>query len=414
MSPRPRRSRARRVRRVSTRTAALIVLASAAVVLYAVLVPLLSAIQGIPLPLAFILAAGTCAAPLLALTNPRIATAVFCVSALFSPVLVTAEGGAVAPWPWSVPAQLSLLLLVAVVSFCHGARLALFPLTIAILCGLAGPPLRPDVLADGAATANLIVTASLAVAVYLVAVLAAGRLRDAQALTREREHSAMEESRRLLVEERTRIARELHDVIAHSMSVIQVQASTARYRLSDLGEDAAAEFDGIAATARSSLTEMRRMLGVLRTDDHDAELTPQQGIAEIPGLIDSIRRAGAEVELRVDVGDATVNAGSAVQIAAFRIVQEALSNAMRHAPGAAIAVDVHTDGEFVVLHVDNERPEAPAATTVSGYGLRGMRERAHLLGGTLTAGTVPGGGWRVDARLPLSPADIPSTPKDAP
>lgn len=407
------RSPGSRIRRLDRRTAALVVVSAAAIVLYSVLVPLQGAVYGILLPLPFILAAGICAAPLLAITRPRIATALFCAAAFTSPLLVSAEGGASSPWPWAVPAQLSLLLLVAVVAFRHGARLAVFPLTIALLCGLAAPLLRPDVAAGDAATANLIVTAALSLAAYLVAVLAAGRLRDAQELTREREHSALEESRRMLVEERTRIARELHDVIAHSMSVIQVQASTARYRLGGLDERAVAEFDDIAATARTSLTEMRRMLGVLRTEDHDAELAPQQGIADIPPLVDSIRRAGAEVELVVEAGDATVTAPSGVQIAAFRIVQEALSNAMRHAPGAPIRVRVRAEDAELTLRIVNERPEAAPSGTGAGYGLRGMRERAEILGGTLTAGPLPDGGWSVDAVLPLAsgvPLAGPPTP----
>ena len=136
-------------------------------------------------------------------------------------------------------------------------------------------------------------------------------------LTREREHSALEESRRALVEERTRIARELHDLIAHSMSVIQVQASTARYRLPEIGDAASVEFDSIAATARTSLTEMRRMLGVLRTEDQTAELAPQQGIDDIPALVDTIRRAGVTVGLEI-TGSVT-DAPQAVQIAAFRL-----------------------------------------------------------------------------------------------
>ncbi|ALX67061.1 sensor histidine kinase [Microbacterium sp. XT11] len=377
------------------------VLVAGAIALFSVLVPLQATFYGTPLAMSFVLAAAVCGAPLLAIRNPRTASVIACAATFALPLLVTAHGGAAGPWPWSVPAMLSFLLLVAVVSFRHGARLGLLPLVTGLLVALAAPVLRPDVQAGGAATANLIVTASLGVGVYLIAVLVAGRMRVAEELTREREHSALEESRRVLVEERTRIARELHDVIAHSMSVIQVQASTAKYRISDLDERASVEFDDIAATARTSLTEMRRMLGVLRTEDQSAELAPQQGLADIPSLVDSVRRAGAAVELTGDTGDAVVTAPATVQIAAFRIVQEALSNAVRHAPGATVRVRVDTDRSAIRIRVDNDPSATTSASPGAGYGLRGMRERAELLGGSARSGRMEDGGWRVDASLPF-------------
>jgi signal transduction histidine kinase len=237
---------------------------------------------------------------------------------------------------------------------------------------------------------------------YLIAALAAGRLRLGAELTREREHSALEESRRALVEERTRIARELHDVVAHSMSVIQVQASTARYRLPEIDDVAASEFDDIAATARTSLSEMRRMLGVLRTEDQTAELAPQHGIDDIPRLVDSIRRAGVDVGLVIEGGQAVTGADAAVQIAAYRIVQEALSNAVRHSPGARVAVRVHADPATIRIRVHNEAATNTPSDQGGGYGLRGMRERAELLGGSLRAGPDDDGAWTVDAVLPLT------------
>src|SRR5690606_10384879 len=154
----------------------------------------------------------------------------------------------------------------------------------------------------------------------------------------ERLATASEQSRRLLVEERTRIARDLHDVVAHSMSVIQVQSSTARYRVDGLPEPALAEFEDIAATARSELMEMRRLLGVLRTEDQAALTVAQQWIADIPALVDGIRRSGGLVRLVTVLPDDAIPSG--VDVAAFRIVQESLSNALRHAPGARIAVRI--------------------------------------------------------------------------
>lgn len=407
-----RRERPPRAPRMSRRTTALAALTAAVVVLYALVVPLQTVLYGTPLALSFLLGAALCGSPLLAVSRPRTAIILMTVGAFALPVIVDPVAATQSPWPWSVPALLAFVLFVGVISFVHGARLGALALVIGTLTSVTAPLLRPDVVdtdaSAGSATADLIVTASLAAAMFLIAILVASRVRVAAELTREKEHSALEESRRALVEERTRIARELHDVVAHSMSVIQVQASTARYRIPDLDGVVAAEFDDIAATARTSLTEMRRMLGVLRTEDQQAELAPQHGLDDVPALVESIRRAGVEVGLVMEGLDAAGAATPAVQIAAFRIVQEALSNAVRHAPEARVSVRLHADPEALRIQVDNaappHRPESPAG----GYGLRGMRERAEILGGSLAAGPTAEGGWRVDARLPLTP-DAPLT-----
>ena len=402
-----RRERTPRRARMSRRTSALVALCAAVVALYALLVPLQTVLYGTPLPLSFILGAALCASPLLAVSRPRRAIALFTAGALLLPLIVVPEQAVQSPWPWSVPALLTFVLFVGVTTFLHGARLGAFALILGAIASLVAPLLRPDVVAlpesSASATADLIVTISVGSAMFLIAALVAGRARVAAELTREKEHSALEEARRALVEERTRIARELHDVVAHSMSVIQVQASTARYRIPDLGDAATAEFDDIAATARSSLTEMRRMLGVLRTEDQSAELAPQQGISDIPALVDSIRRAGVEVGLVLEGGDLAETATPAVQIAAFRIVQEALSNAVRHAPGARIAVRLRAEDRNIRIHVRNQNPPRSAEKHGGGYGLRGMRERSEILGGSLTAGPSPDGGWVVEAVLPLDP-----------
>ncbi|PCE14026.1 hypothetical protein AUC47_05100 [Microbacterium sp. SZ1] len=411
------RDRQRKERPRLTRSAVILsLLCAASITLYATLVPLAAVLYGTPLPLAFILAAALCGAPLLAVTRPRWAIVAFTGASFVLPLLVPAELATEAPWPWSVPALLAFVLTVGVVTFRHGARLGAFPLVIGALASLTAPMLRSDVVSSGAAaanvTANLVVTASVATAAYLISTLIAGRLRVAAELTREREHSALEESRRALVEERTRIARELHDVIAHSMSVIQVQSSTARYRLTDLDEAAIAEFESIAATARSSLTEMRRMLGVLRTEDQTVDLAPQQRIDDIPTLVDTIRRAGVTVGLEI-TGPVT-DAPSAVQIATYRITQEALSNAVRHAHGAAATVRIQADAAAISIRVRNSPPEEVTESRGSGHGLRGMRERVELLGGTFIASPTAEGGWEVAASLPFSPSvPLPSSAPDS-
>ncbi|MFK0241723.1 sensor histidine kinase [Microbacterium sp. NPDC090281] len=418
-----RRERTPRRQRISRRTAALGALYAAVVALYALIVSLQTVLYGTPLPLSFILGAALCVSPVLAISRPYWAIVLFTAGALTMPLTVAPELAIRSPWPWAVPALLVFVLFVGVVTFVHGARLGAYTLILGVIASLLAPVLRPDMVAlpesSASATADLIVTTAVASAMFLIAALVAGRVRVAAELTREKEHSALEEARRALVEERTRIARELHDVVAHSMSVIQVQASTAKYRIPDLDDAATAEFDDIAATARSSLTEMRRMLGVLRTEDQNAELAPQQGIDDIPTLVDSIRRAGVEVGLALEGGEAAVTATPAVQIAAFRIVQEALSNAVRHAPGARIAVRLHAEARSIRILVHNAAPPRSPEGHGGGYGLRGMRERAEILGGSLSAGPAAGGGWDVTAVLPLdgdstATTAVPSLDKENP
>jgi signal transduction histidine kinase len=377
----------------------LILLSIAAIALFTVLVPIHAVLYGTPLPVALILGAALCGAPLLAIVRPRLSIGLACVAAFLLPLVVSAEG--VWPWPWSVPALIAFAGFIAVITFLHGWRMGLIPLLIGSTGSLVVPLLRPGTAAANPPTADLIVAASISAVAYLLAVAFASRTRARQELTEVRELSVQEQSRRILMEERARIARELHDVVAHSLSLIQVQASTARYRVPDLADDAATEFDDIAATARGSLTEMRRLLGVLRTDDQTAQLVPQQGIEDIPALVESIRRIGVDVTLElVEVTPAvpTRAVPTSVQIAAFRIVQEALSNAVRHAPGAPISVSVRTEPGILRLHVRNGAIASPMVKG-AGHGLQGMRERVALLDGSLEAGSDSDGGWTVAALL---------------
>jgi len=383
----------------------LVLLAVLAVTLFSVLVPLQAVSYGTPLPFAMLAGAGVSAAPLIAAAYPRSAILVFCPSAFILALAVSADRDQAWPWPWSVPATIALSVLVVVVTVVRGWRTGLVPWAVSNLASLVVLLILPDAVSVAAATANLITTASISAAALLVGVLLAGRIRVGEELTKSLELAAVEQSRRMLVEERTRIARELHDVVAHSMSVIQVQASTARYRIGGLAPDAAAEFDDIAATARGSLAEMRRLLGVLRTDDHEQELVPQQGIGDIPALVESVRRAGVEVGLSLDPppGDAPPSA----QITAFRIVQEALSNAVRHAPGSAVQVELGRRDGALQIRVHNGAGASPGAATApsdGGHGLLGMQERVALLAGTLMTGPDPAGGWTVTAVLPWAGA----------
>ncbi|MGD9482812.1 histidine kinase [Streptomyces sp. TRM70308] len=247
-----------------------------------------------------------------------------------------------------------------------------------------------------------------------VALLLAGALREryeAQRRLAEQETiSEAERSRRTLLEERARIARELHDVVAHHMSVITVQADSAAYRLDGLPPDVGEEFTSIAATARESLGEMRRILGVLRNEEGHGELAPQPGLSRIGHLVEATERSGVPVEFTPCDADVT----DAVGLAAYRIVQEALANVVRHAPGAPTQVSVSKSvaegsARLTVLVVNGPPPGPPAAPLEkggTGQGLVGMRERVQLAGGTLDTGPLPGGGFRVAAQLPLTGGDL--------
>ncbi|MET9808885.1 sensor histidine kinase [Streptomyces halstedii] len=248
-------------------------------------------------------------------------------------------------------------------------------------------------------------------AVVLVITAALRERGEAQRRLAEQETiSETERAGRTLLEERTRIARELHDVVAHHMSVITVQADSAPYRIEGLPDQARAEFDSIAASARESLAEMRRLLSVLRSDGTDGERAPQPGLDRIQQLVEATVRSGLRVELSMgaEVSEA-IREGlpQAVDLSAYRIAQEALANVVRHAPGARTRVSVTVAGPHLTVLVVNDgagRPGSPLESTGTGHGLVGMRERVRLTGGTLDTGPLPDGGFRVAARLPLSAA----------
>jgi signal transduction histidine kinase len=197
--------------------------------------------------------------------------------------------------------------------------------------------------------------------------------------------------------ERARIARELHDVVAHHISMIAVQAETARLTTPDLPSLGAQRFSEIGDRARAGLTEMRRLLGVLRDGTDTADLKPQPGLAQLIDLLDDARQSA---HARLIVSGAPVPLDPGVELAAYRIVQEALTNARRHAPGAAVDVELRYGADLRVRIRDN----GPGPANDAGHGLAGMRERAAAVGGTLRTGTPPVGGFLVEAVLPVEEA----------
>ena len=221
-------------------------------------------------------------------------------------------------------------------------------------------------------------------------------------------HAAREDILGTLLEhtargERARIARELHDVVAHHVSMISVQAETARLTTPGMPAAGAQRLLQIGDTARTALTEMRRLLGVLREDvPGDAvERAPQPGLGELNELLDEARStSGATTRLILSGSPDPLDPG--VELAAYRIVQEALTNARRHAPGAAVDVELqYTDVALLVRIRDNgPGPSSPAVT--AGHGLLGMRERAAAVGGRLQVGAAAGGGFLVEASLPTT------------
>ncbi|WP_203911757.1 sensor histidine kinase [Rhizocola hellebori] len=197
--------------------------------------------------------------------------------------------------------------------------------------------------------------------------------------------------------ERTRIARELHDVVAHHVSMMVVQAETARVGTADLPQAGRDSFAAIGATGRLALTEMRRLLGVLRMESAPA-LEPQPGLDRLDELVAAARAAGNEVRVRRIGRPQPLPAG--LDVSAYRIIQEALTNVRRHAPQAAAEVVVLYTEEGVEISVDNDGPAA-AIPSRTGHGLLGMRERANMAGGVLSAGPKTDGGFRVYAQLPV-------------
>ncbi|MFA1547119.1 sensor histidine kinase [Actinomadura chokoriensis] len=201
--------------------------------------------------------------------------------------------------------------------------------------------------------------------------------------------------------ERARIARELHDVVAHHISMISVQAETARLAVPGMPDEGAARLLAIGDTARTALTEMRRLLGVLR-EDAGAEPTrrPQPGLQQLLDLVDETRESGAAGVRLIVRGDvAALDPG--LELAAYRIAQEALTNARRHAPGAAVDVEIDYAPDALRVIVRDSGPGPGGSAAPAGHGLLGMRERAAAVGGDLRTGPGPLGGFLVEATLPL-------------
>jgi signal transduction histidine kinase len=223
------------------------------------------------------------------------------------------------------------------------------------------------------------------------------------------ERTREEEARRRVDEERMRIARELHDVVSHTIGVISVQAGVAAHLLERRPDKAGAALATIRHASDEALGELHAMLGVLRQPDGRAPLAPAPGLAQLDALVAQAEGAGLRVEVAVQ--DAA-HLPPTVDLACYRIVQESLTNVVRHAGASHATVTVAADGDALVVEVTDDGTGAPASGNGARQGIVGMRERARALGGTLQAGPRPEGGFRVSARLPAG--GVPGTPGGSP
>jgi signal transduction histidine kinase len=316
--------------------------------------------------------------------------------------LCVATGLAVATL--GVPELLGIAILVAVYSVAaYGDRWVSLAGLAAAELGAAAVQLTQGSFQWPTPITNALVIAAAWLLGHFVGVRRAYTARLEQ--TAELERARAEQARQAVAEERLRLARELHDVVAHSISVIAVQSGVGAHVAKTQPEEAAKALAAIEVTSRAALTELRRLLGVLRQEDEpQGDLAPVPGLADLDSLLAEVAKAGLAVRLQVEGRPAQLPAG--VDLSAYRIVQEALTNVVKHAGPARAQVAIrYRDHEVMVEVTDDGRgavvPTGDGRARV-GHGLIGMRERVAVFGGDLQTGPRPGGGFRVAARLPLA------------
>lgn len=382
-----------------------IVLVVVAATLFAVAAPVTVAVYDVPVPLALLVTAVLSVSLGLAPVLPR-TSSVAHLAAVAALGLLTA-GSPAGPWPLPVTAIIGVGALLVVLGVRTDWRLTAAVWTAATVLTLALVAVAPgrwepaDVWA-----ATFVVSAGSSLLLAGTAVAVGQRRAVRVELAEARRDVELEQARRRSVEERSQIARELHDVVAHSMSVVHMQAESAPFRVADLPPAARAEFAAIAETSRTALREMRQLLGTLRADTA-AERAPQPGLDDLPALVRATQAAGIPVALQLDEGASGGTIDPLARLAAYRVVQEALGNVARHAPGAETAVTVVRRDAVLAVEVVNAAPPRETIAIVppddGGFGLTGMRERVAALGGTIDHGPLPSGGFRVRVTLPCHP-----------
>ncbi|MEU6550371.1 histidine kinase [Streptomyces sp. NPDC046915] len=313
--------------------------------------------------------------------------------------MVTLLSASPLDWPWLPGPAVSHLAVLTIVAIRTRPRTAAWMWAITAVYGFVAEYLfgGGD---NGARTSPMLFIAAMA----LLAVTVWHVRRDArQEVTAQQTATEHERSRRTLLEERTTIARELHDVVAHHMSVVAIQAEAAPYRVENPPPELERAFATIRENAVAALTELRRVLGVVRAEDYEVPDAPQPTLADLDALLANVREAGLAVE-KVVTG-AVRELPQGVELSAYRIVQEALSNTLRHAPGASARVEVGYVLGGLGLRVVNGPPPAPSLIKPSpgaGHGITGMRERVSMLNGEMTAGPSDDGGYEVTVFLPVT------------
>ncbi|MFC9926997.1 sensor histidine kinase [Streptomyces sp. NPDC127190] len=308
-------------------------------------------------------------------------------------------------WPWLPGSFLSHLVVLTVVALRTRPRTAASMWLMTAVYGfLAGSVIGRGRFGND--VSPMLITSALSLLAVTVWHI---RREAAQEVTAQQSVTEHERSRRTLLEERTTIARELHDVVAHHMSVVAIQAEAAPYRVENPPPELEKAFATIRENAVAALTELRRVLGVVRAEHYEAPDAPQPTLADLGGLLANVREAGLEVEQAVTGAVRELPQG--VELSAYRIVQEALSNTLRHAPGASARVELGYVLGGLGLRIVNGPPPAPHLVKPSpgaGHGLTGMRERVSMLNGDMATGPTADGGFEVTVFLPAHP--IPTAP----
>ncbi|MFE9255635.1 sensor histidine kinase [Streptomyces sp. NPDC006879] len=304
-------------------------------------------------------------------------------------------------WPWVGASLFGYLLVMALVAARTGPRVAGWMWGVTLAYGIL-----VSMVVDPSRSTN-VPQVALGSGVLLILVSSLYIRRSAAArIIEEKQVTAVERYKRTLLEERTTIARELHDVVAHHMSVVAIQAEAAPYRVENPPPELEQAFLTIRENAVAALTELRRVLGVVRSADYEAPDAPQPTLASLDGLLANVREAGLEVEKTLTGARRDLPPG--VELSAYRIVQEALSNSLRHAPGARASVEVSYVLGGLGLRVVNEAPTGDIVSSPgAGHGITGMRERVAMLSGDMTAGPTQDGGYEVAVFIPLARPEEP-------
>jgi signal transduction histidine kinase len=225
---------------------------------------------------------------------------------------------------------------------------------------------------------------------------------EAESAEQRAEHAERERevaARIAVAEERARIARELHDIVAHAMSVMVLQVGAVRHRLPDEFAEDAGALQGVEQTGRTALSEMRRLLGAIRRDDEQGELAPQPGLARLEPLLQDVRNAGLSVDLEVQGEPFPLPQG--IDVSAYRIVQEGLTNTLKHARASQANVVIGYGSDELRVDVSDDGEDSPSGDGL-GHGLIGIRERVTIYGGEMSAAAARGGGFILSTRLPLT------------